>query len=310
MQPEATSVQKPINIPVVIALALAGVLYLGQIFHVRWGGFLAKDVYAVTSDISDGGKYKYWKNGVETQAFNIDGFVCGSDFHIRGDIYQAGSEKHSDGNGIAIIKKNGYALCYLTDGKFDADATRVFVSGDDVYASGCEVNLNPQKQVIATVWRNGDVLYRLTNGSLHTYSLSLFITGGDVYAAGFELNPQGKSVATVWKNGKELYRLTNGNFNAGVWSLYVTSGDVYAAGFEDNPQGKRVATVWKNGKVLYRLTNGSFSANVLSLFVSDGDAYAAGYERNPQENMVATVWKNGAVLYRLGDERVDLVFVR
>jgi hypothetical protein len=114
---------------VIIALALAGVLYLGQIFHARWGGVLAKmaaaavteqvkdqDVYTVTSD---GGKKKYWKNDVETQAFNIDG-------------------------------------------RFNASADSVFVSGGDVYAAGYEVN--PYGKPVATVWKNGSVLYRLGDG--------------------------------------------------------------------------------------------------------------------------------------------------
>jgi hypothetical protein len=244
---------------VIIALALAGVLYLGQIFHVRWGVLLPKmaaaavteqvkdqDVYAVTSD---GNKKKYWKNGVKTRAFNIDGSEWGSDLHIRGDIYRTVLGYSTNGK-FTIIEKNGSTLYYL----FDAHAIGVFVSGDDVYASGYEQNSHGKK--VAAVWKNGRLLYRLTNGNFGAEASSLYVSGGDVYAGGYESNSQGNCVATVWKNGKELYRLTNGNFYAHVFSLYVSGGDVYAAGTEITPQGKYgkdVATVWKNGAVLYRL---------------------------------------------------------
>jgi hypothetical protein len=275
------------------------------------------DVYAVTfcgGTYSNKCKYKYWKNGVETQPFNIDGFVCGSDFHIRGDIYRAGTEKHSNGREMAIIKKNGFRLYYLTDGIFGAGANRVFVSGSDVYAAGCESN-NPQGKLVATVWKNGKVLYRLTNGSFDADAYSLYVSGGDVYAGGWEQNSHGKKVAAVWKNGRLLYSLTNENFDAEVESLYVTSGDVYAAGYEKNSQCKCVATVWKNGRLLYsltnenfntrhravvhhdgrylyRLTNENFNTAACSLYVSGGDVYVAGWERNTQGDYVYDDWSS------------------
>jgi hypothetical protein len=258
------------------------------------------DVYAVTRVNTT---WKYWKNGVETQPFNVDGFFLSNDFHINGDCYKATYwEKNTK---VAIIKKNGSVLYYLNDGKFSTHVIDIFITGGDVYAAG---QSSSQDNYVAIVWKNGRVLYHLTNGSSFACAYSLFVTGGDVYAAGCEYNPQGKEVATVWKNGRVLYRLTNADFHACAYYILVSGGDVYAAGYENNPQGEKVATVWKNGSVLYRLTNGSFN----SLFVSGGDVYAAGYENNPQGKKVATVWKNGRALYRLGDsgENAHLVFVR
>jgi hypothetical protein len=265
------------------------------------------DVYAMTYD-NGNNAWKYWKNGVETQQFNTDGFSYHWNFHINGDCYKTTYwEKNTQ---VAIIEKNGSALYYLNDGKFNVSIPKIFVSGGYVYAAGGEQN--SQGNPVATVWKNGGVLYRLTNGSFSANAFSLFVTGGDVYAAGYEKNPQSNWVATVWKNGGVLYRLTNGNFSANVTALFVTGGDVYAAGYERNPQSNAVATVWKNGSVLCRMTNGSFSACASSLFVTGGDVYAAGYEKNPQGKNVATIWKNDRALYRLGDsdEVAELVFVR
>jgi len=265
------------------------------------------DVYVMTYSFVNR-KLTYWKNGVETQKFSMNGFIFGNNFHSGSNGYWIANGKHPNGRTVPTIYKNGSVLYHLSDGKSASSADRVFVSGNDVYAAGYE--MNPKHKGIATVWKNGRVLYHLTDGNFNAGVESIFVSNNDVYAAGYENSPLNKFIAAVWKNGKLMCRLTNGTFHANTLSIFVSGGDVYVAGYEDNPRGKEVATVWKNGKPLYSFTNGTFNARVSSLFVSGSDVYAAGFENNSQNIKIITIWKNDKLLYRLNEGNAVLVFAK
>jgi len=254
------------------------------------------DVYAINVD---GGKWRYWKNGKEVQAFDYDGFSIGSRCQYRGATYRTVRYNTEQ----SAVDKNDSKLHYLTDATDHVKT--ITVSLGDVYVGGLEKN--SQGEDIAVVWKNGSVLYRLTDGNAKCNVVALAVSGGNVYAGGYEKDSDGVPVAMVWKNGRVLYRLTEGS---AVLSLAVSDGDVYAGG-RYNSVGYMPAIVWKNGRLLHRL-NSSGAAIAKSLFVQGGDVYAGGVERNAQGTWVAKVWKNGETLYRLNDSSEaasHLVFV-
>lgn len=134
-------------------------------------------------------------------------------------VYMAGYERNSSNKNVAIVWKNGVEEYILTDGKQNAQALSVSVSGSDVYAAGNE--LNSSYNDVAKVWKNGQEEYVLTDGTKTAYAYSVSVSGSDVYAAGYERNSSNITVAKVWKNGVEEYVLTDGKKTAYAYSIFI-----------------------------------------------------------------------------------------
>jgi hypothetical protein len=220
---------------------------------------------------------------------------------------------------VAKLWKNGVAQ-NLTDGTRSAYAHSVYVSGNDVYVAGYEMNKNYCKAYeeykefsIATLWKNG-MAQRLTDGTKNSKAYSVYISGKDVYVGGDE-----DGIAKIWKNGvvqnlaveihddkdvktdsifyvvigyeyspiAQLWKngiaqcLTDGTKDSKVRSVYVSGDDVYAVGEQHNGK-KLVAKLWKNS-VVQDISDGERHARARSVYVSGNNVYVAGYEE--KENM-------------------------
>jgi hypothetical protein len=256
-----------------------------------------KDVYVAghISPASDSGNGLYlvgppvatvWKNGVE-QALSgsIDGSVSrASSIQVSGsDVYVAGYEA-IDGSRtppVLTVWKNGTPQV-LSDSLGNIEYCLVFVSGNDVYASG-----KAGTGYMSKIWKNGVVQY-----AKDATVSSIFVSSGDIYEAGFENGES--STATVWKNNEILYKFYDSKkqYRTTANSIYISGGDVYVAGYE--VQNKYVAVLWKNGTP-QNLGGGASPSAANSVFVLGSDVYVAGYEGD-----IAAVWKNGNV-QRLAD---------
>jgi serine/threonine protein kinase len=186
-------------------------------------------------------------------------------FALKKDVYVAGFEKNAQGNNVATLWKNGQVHSRLTDGKTNAEAVSVCVSGSGAYVAGHERFGN---KYVATLWKNGQVHSRLTDGKTNAEAMSVYVSGSDAYVAGWEANSRGELAAKIWKNGTALPDMTREDYiHARGNSDFDSNNDAYLATFEKNPQGRYVAVVTKNGEVLHRLSDGNNDAMAYSVFV-------------------------------------------
>lgn len=233
----------------------------------------------------------YWKDGVVTNLLS-DRSIASSANAItvsESDVYAAGFE-----GSVAKYWKNGTPVT-LTDGKNEAAAASIVVSGSDIYIGGYEYN-GSQKQV-AKIWKNG-IASALSDGTTMANVFQAVVSGGNVYAAGVDqvglINPTTFNPtyqAKYWKNGVGV-PLTDGTRNSAASSIFVSGTDVYVAGYQNNAGGEAVATVWKNG-VANELTDGTLRGYASSIYVSDGDVHVVGFERNGESGMTTVkYWKN------------------
>lgn len=208
-----------------------------------------------------------------------------TDTDEKPDVYIAGFESNGTNN-IAKVWKNGTPIL-LTDGRYNAEANSVFVSGGDVYVAGFESN---GIRRVAKVWKNG-VPTSLTNDNVNADAYAVFVVGSDVYVSGYNSDPM--NFGKVWKNGRELYTMNESNFGIFLRSLYVTdNGDVYVAGSVGTATITAVAKAWKNGTELYTLSNSNQTTGAFSVYVYNGDIYVAG-----SVHRGFRIWKNGFSLY-------------
>jgi len=190
------------------------------------------DVYvAGTKNIPGSGRHvaTLWKNGVvQYLSYEENGFGANSVFVSDNDVYVAGRGDYATAGGwrfrTATIWKNGVAQ-NLNDGTnlHDADASSVFVSGNDVYVVGSRRN-NDTWQQFARLWKNGIVQnLNLTNGE-SSVAHSVFVFDNDVYVAGTETRQEQDlryEVATLWKNG--VVEILPHGFEQGWQSRSITT---------------------------------------------------------------------------------------
>jgi hypothetical protein len=122
------------------------------------------------------------------------------------NVYVAGYTTNAQQIYVATLWKNGVAQ-KLSDGKTNAQANSVFVSGEDVYVAGSVGG-------DAVLWKNG--VAQNIAGSVN----SIFVFGEDVYVAGYTTNAQRIPVATLWKNGV-AQKLSDGKTYAQANSIFV-----------------------------------------------------------------------------------------
>jgi len=158
------------------------------------------------------------------------------------DVYVVGHEKNDQGKKVATLWKNGKAQ-HLSDGKTNASANSVFVSGKDVYVAGY-VDHESGYYCRATLWKNGVLqqLGRLTNSELNSRANSVYVSGNNVYVVGSDAEDWGFMPPILWLNG-EPRRL--GNWSGNAMSVFVLEEDVYVAGNSGDDEGSE-AIIWKN----------------------------------------------------------------
>jgi len=191
--------------------------------------------------------------------------------------------------------KNG-AFIQLTDGKTNAGASAIALSGNDVYIAGYQDNAAGEP--VATYWKNKEAI-TLTDGSTYAKAAGISISGQDVHVIG-----NNGGLAMYWKNGKGASFGENTKLNA----IVLSGNDVYIAGYQANEQGEYVATCWKNGNAK-ALTDGTKSAEAHAMAISGNDVYVAGFAINAAGEEVAMYWKNGEPVMLAGGARADAIAV-
>ena len=214
-----------------------------------------------------------WKNGFAqliTGANAINSILVSN-----GNVYMAGSE-----GGLATLWTNGVAQLLSP---IESEAHSVFVSGDDVYVTGSEIDRYSTR---ARLWKN-EVAQELPTG---VNGFIVYVSGSDVYALG-KIYEYDQFYGwyfycyVLYKNGIEQYRLHKGSIT--VNSIFVSNGNVYMAGWDAyyHDYYYDSATLWINEEA-QRLSLSRSEAR--SVIVSGYDVYVTGTEGN-----VARLWKNG-----------------
>ncbi|PKV62762.1 hypothetical protein [Pontibacter ramchanderi] len=86
-------------------------------------------------------------------------------------VYAAGYEENIKGISVAKYWKDGIATA-LTDGTHGANATSIFVVGNDVYVAGNEATA--ERKYVAKYWKNGNEI-NLTAGANMAFIHSIYV---------------------------------------------------------------------------------------------------------------------------------------
>ena len=192
------------------------------------------------------------------------------------DIYIAGFTRNINNKEVPTIWKNGVPTILPSDLNVLTLVSKVFVSGNDVYA----INENDDTNSIL-LWKNGIIVQTIPNSVAYEF----IVVGSDVYILG-----QTANVFKIWKNGVETI-LTNNSFNNFVLKMKVVNGDVYAAGSE-RVGTKNIAKFWKNGAAT-AISNTSLNSFVDDFEVVNNEVTILFRERNDATTETLKVWKNG-----------------
>jgi hypothetical protein len=196
-----------------------------------------KDVYVAGYGIDAGNTYstpKLWKNGEEF-SLPIEGYLgYANDVFVKGnDVYVCGWsnwDKSYPSNIYlkrAVLWKNGEFI-ELSDGSKTAEATALYVSGNDVYTVGARGD--EYHYYYATLWKNGSAQYLSSKkvfGIPEAYGV--FVSGNDVYAVGYDYIGA-EIVPTLWKNGTATVLPKEGHDAGFVYDIYVKDGKAYMCG--------------------------------------------------------------------------------
>lgn len=179
----------------------------------------------------------------------------------------------------------------ITDGKYYAEPTSMFVNNGDVYITGYE---NIDGYLKSRVWKNGESVNLAPNGD---QANSVFVSDGNVYVTGFKCtvyperydSTRVRYDVLVWKDGIIIDTLITNNTFADARKIFVKGNDIYVSTIE-SIGSRSVTKVWKNGTVLYNLTNGDKRNEPRDMFISDSNVYLAGY--GYYNNGVSIFWEN------------------
>ncbi|MDR1841099.1 MAG: Ig-like domain-containing protein [Holophagales bacterium] len=167
-----------------------------------------------------------------------------------GVVYVSGAEADIDGNGKAVIWKDGARTSLHPAGAHSSWAAIVSV-GDSAYASGYVI-YDPNDFPRPTLWKDGVLVdLPLPANAMEGIAESVFATmDGKVYAAGYAgyvFDGAKRYAAVLWENGvpRELYP-PGANLDSQAFSVYVYGNDVYVSGYVENNRVWEIV-VWKNG---------------------------------------------------------------
>jgi hypothetical protein len=198
----------------------------------------------------------YWKNEIWNALPSIDNSKdsYATSLIISGiDIYIGGYSKNSSGIAVPVYWKNGTRILLTTIDNTDVSVNSIFVSGNDVYATGGNSLIFMNYTSVHTgYWKNG-IWTNLPSPDSSKISSVSFITGyaSDIYAIG--MPPSGYNVVTIpvtgyWKNGAwtALSQL-DATKSSQALKLVISGTDLYVAGYSTNSSGARIAGFWRNG---------------------------------------------------------------
>jgi hypothetical protein len=182
------------------------------------------DIYVggVVSNYSTDSNFRavIWKNGILTNLTNgITTDAQVNSINVSGvDVYAAGYIADSANGSIrkAVFWKNGTPT-FLTNGNGNAEASSIFIAGNDIYVVGHE-RLQFSFNSIAKVWKNG-TLTNLSLGNDRRIASSIYVKNSEAFIAGYSFDwpiPNG----VVWKDGipTSFFNLTN---NVSAYSIFV-----------------------------------------------------------------------------------------
>jgi hypothetical protein len=167
---------------------------------------------------------------------------------LKKNVYISGYSENSLGKRIPVYWKNGSLVVLTSNDNSDNLVNYVFVSGNDVYASGGNMqNTNTSPGY----WKNGTWII-LTSPDNSRISLTGFITviGTDVYANGYSptINGAINLIPGYWKNGVWIgLSQLDATKSSQAGKLVISGTDVYLAGYSTNSSGARIAGFWRNG---------------------------------------------------------------
>jgi hypothetical protein len=187
---------------------------------------------------------------------NANGIVSsGSDIYCYGDT--AVATPGFSPSYYATYYKNKIPV-HLGDVKGNQESviTSMFISGNDVYASGYIFTYNPvfvpPLVDTAVYWKNG-VMTVLEAKGYDAHTTAIAVKGSDVYIAGYINNGNWNARqmdyrlahATLWKNGQPV-TLSTGVFDSFTNNIVLSGNDVYVGGTETIDSA--MTLYWKNGK--------------------------------------------------------------
>jgi hypothetical protein len=195
------------------------------------------------------------------------------------DVYVCGSTRNLARDQVPTLWKNGIPTILPSPSGVQTIASKVVVSGNDVYA------INQENNEIGKIllWKNGVLVQTIDNA----YPIDLKVDNNDVYILGkFE------NTHKIWKNGVETI-LTNNGVTNWVRHMIISSGNVFVAGAESSGT-KTVAKLWKNG-VAISISNPANSAFVNGFDVVGNDVAVLLREITPSGSVTLKTWKNNVL---------------
>ena len=224
----------------------------------------------------------YWKNGVKTDLPDDTDLPPGSlerAAYAKG-IYAVGNDVYTVGR-YNVADEFPYPgrvqPCYWKNTtRFDitdypdrfAEATCIFVSGNDIYFGGnyAVPGTSPSKYQ-ACYWKNG---VKTDLPGDNSYVKDIFVENGKVYAVGYCAREHIQDPC-YWADGQKLDLSFGDAISCSSNAIFVDNGAIYIAGglsFD----GYSYACYWKDGKQT-KLTKNACS---YSIFVKDGIVFSSG----------------------------------
>ncbi|MBS1669374.1 MAG: hypothetical protein JST58_18530 [Bacteroidetes bacterium] len=211
-----------------------------------------------------------------------------------GTVYAVGYES----NGTVTVAKywKDNVAVNLTDGTKNAQATGIFISGNDVYISGFEVNSNGID--VAKYWKNGQAVI-LSDGTNNEIAYGIAVSGNDVFVLGTIFSNNGSTrKVREWVNGVGYtgnLDLTNNNTGIDSYALTVSNGIFSAAGISNNNDGSTSAIYWSHTLPFAWIAPTTITTGTaFGIAASGSDVYICGSVKSqtaPFYNTMAYYWK-------------------
>ncbi len=209
---------------------------------------------------------KFWKNGApfilsdagtNAQAHSL--FVQSNDVYVVGFKEKTVYANYKlVTNKCAVLWKNGIEY-ELTDGSREANATSVYISGNDVYICGYE---GEGLLTYPKCWKNQDEI-KIDTDTKHGKMNSICVDTNNIFAVGTSNN---KNCTILWKNNTEIALPNTSGRNSFGTSIFVLDNDVYISEYAYNKNYVATARFWKNNDV-YPLSTGIKNAFAYSIYV-------------------------------------------